>query len=316
MNEDTLIEKYFQFNIDSPHLTHGIGDDAAILQFPSGPCVISTDLFLQGAHFDPGTAPEDVGYKALAVNLSDLAAMGARPICFSLALAMPCIDEDWISGFSSGMRTLAQKHDIPLIGGDLSRGDLAVCISIIGSLEGDAPALRRDAAQVGDVIAVTGTFGDAALARKYPEKAELDFCRTRLHRPEPRVNIGQSLRGQAHAAIDVSDGLLLDLSRLLRQSALGGVVELSQVPLSPAVESEHRRTGDWFEILGGGEDYELILTAPEMAMAQIQATGEDLGLAVTVIGTVEQEKGLRLRCEGQEMATPDQLGFDHFRDNG
>ncbi len=316
MNEDTLIEKYFQFDIDSPHLLHGIGDDAAILKFPSKPCVISTDLFLQGAHFDPDTAPEDAGYKALAVNLSDLAAMGATPFCFSMALVMPQIDEEWIAGFSAGMRTLAQEYDIPLIGGDLSRGELAVCISIIGSLDGEAPALRRDAACAGDVIAVTGTVGDATLARKYPEKAGLESCQRRLHRPQPRVEFGQALRGHAHAAIDISDGVLLDLSRLLRQSDLGGTIDLSKVPLSPAMADEFKHTKNGFEILGGGEDYELIFTAPESAMAHIQAEAAKQDLAVTTVGEIEAQEGLRLHCAGHPVDLPEQLGFDHFRHDG
>ena len=312
MDEDTLIQRYFSFDADSPALAQGPGDDAALLALPPEDCVISTDLFLQGAHFDPGDDPAGLGHKALAVNLSDLAAMGATPVCFTLGLAMPRIDEDWIAGFSKGIKGLAREYGIALAGGDLSRGELGVCITVIGTLEGDAPALRRDAAEAGDRIGVTGTVGDAALARLYPDGTGLENCRERLYRPQPRVEFGRRIRGHAHAAIDISDGILKDLGRLLRVSGKGASVELTDIPLSGPVAAEQEKTGDWFAVLGGGEDYELVFTVPEAEWGKVQEIGSQLGVPVSSIGAVEVGDELNLTQGGVSVPLPSQLGYDHF----
>ena len=312
MDEDTLIQRYFSFDVDSPALAQGPGDDAALLALPPEDCAISTDLFLQGAHFDPGDDPVDLGHKALAVNLSDLAAMGATPVCFTLGLAMPRIDEGWIAGFSEGVKGLAREYGIVLAGGDLSRGELGACITVIGTLEGDAPALRRDAAEIGDRIGVTGTVGDAALARLYPDRIGLEGCRERLHRPQPRVEFGCRIRGHAHAAIDVSDGVLKDLGRLLGASGKGALVELTDIPLSKPVAAERKKTGDWFTVLGGGEDYELVFTVPEPEWERIQDIGYELGVPVSNIGVVNAGDELNLTREGASVSLPSQLGYDHF----
>lgn len=312
MDEDTLIQRYFSFDADSPGLIQGPGDDAALLTLPPEACAISTDLFLQGAHFDPGDDPADLGHKALAVNLSDLAAMGATPVCFTLGLVMPRIDEGWIAGFSEGVKGLAREYGVALAGGDLSRGELGVCITVIGTLEGDAPALRRDAARVGDRIGVTGTVGDAALARLDPDRMGLESCRERLHRPQPRVEFGCALRGRAHAAMDISDGVLKDLGRLLKASGKGASVELTDIPLSEPVAEERTRSGDWFSILGGGEDYELVFTAPESEWEDIQGIGHRLGVPVSSIGIVDGGDGLRLTEKGEPVPLPSRLGYDHF----
>ena len=312
MDEDTLIQRYFSFDADSPALTRGPGDDAALLALPPEDSVISTDLFLQGAHFDPGDDPVGLGHKALAVNLSDLAAMGATPVCFTLGLAMPRIEEDWIAGFSEGIKGLAREHKIALAGGDLSRGELGVCITVIGTLEGEAPALRRDSAEVGDRIGVTGTVGDAALARLYPDEAGLEDCRERLHRPQPRVEFGRRIRGHAHAAIDVSDGILKDLGRLLRVSGKGALVELTDIPLSEPVAAEQAKTGDWFTVLSGGEDYELVFTVPESEWEKVQEIGRELGVPISSIGVVNAGDELNLTQEGTPVPLPSQLGYDHF----
>lgn len=312
MDEDTLIRQYFSFDADAPNLIQGPGDDAALLSLPPETCAISTDLFLQGAHFDPGDDPVNLGYKALAVNLSDLAAMGATPVCFTLGLAMPQVDEPWISSFSEGIKALAREYGIVLAGGDLSRGELGVCITVIGTLEGDAPALRRDAAVVGDRIGVTGTVGDASLARLHPDRAELESCRERLHRPRPRVEFGRGIRGRAHAAMDISDGILKDLGRLLKASGKGASVELTEIPLSEPVAEEQAKSGDWFSILGGGEDYELVFTAPESEWEDIQKIGNQLDVPVSSIGTVDDGDGLRLTEECEPVPLPSQLGYDHF----
>ncbi len=314
MDEDTLIERYFSFDADSPTLILGPGDDAALLTPPPGKCAISTDLFLQGAHFDPGDDPVDLGYKALAVNLSDLAAMGATPVCFTLGLSMPRIDERWVAAFSEGIRELAREHGIALAGGDLSRGELGACITVIGSLEGDAPPLRRDAAKVGDRIGVTGTVGDAALARLHPGRAGLERCGERLRRPRPRLEFGHRARGHAHAAMDISDGILKDLGRLLKRSGKGASVELADIPVSVSVATERRVAGDWFSILGGGEDYELVFTAPESEWEKILKIGDQLGVQVSGIGTVSSSEELSLTLEGEPVSLPPRLGYDHFND--
>ena len=312
MDEDTLIQRYFSFDADSPALIQGPGDDAALLALPPEDCAISTDLFLQGAHFDPGDDPVDLGHKALAVNLSDLAAMGATPVCFTLGLAMPRIDEDWIAGFSEGVKGLAREYGVVLAGGDLSRGELGACITVIGTLDGEAPALRRDAAEAGDRVGVTGTVGDAALARLYPDRAGLERCRERLRRPQPRVEFGRRIRGHAHAAMDISDGVLKDLGRLLKASGKGASVELTEIPLSGPVAEERARTGDWFTVLGGGEDYELVFTAPESEWEEIREIGRQLGVPVGGIGTVDAGSGLNLAQGGEPVSLPSQLGYDHF----
>lgn len=316
MSEDALIRKYFSFDADASALMLGPGDDAALLRLPPGVCALSTDLFLQGAHFDPDTDPEDAGFKALAVNLSDLAAMGASPVCFTLALAMPRIDEPWLAGFSRGLQGLAKRYGIALAGGDLSCGALAATITVLGTLEGEAPALRRDAAQVGDAVGATGTLGDARLARMFPDRAGLESCVARLQRPEPRVAFGHRLRGHAHAAMDVSDGLFLDLQRLLHASGVGAHVELAQVPLSAPVAAELSQRGNWFEVLGGGEDYELVFTAPEPEWDAVRTAAASLDLPVARIGTVTADSELRVTHNGAAVALPAELGHDHFTNPG
>ena len=312
MDEDTLIRKYFSFDNSAQGVLQGPGDDAALLSLAGEHNVVSTDLFLQGAHFDPGDDPEGLGHKALAVNLSDLAAMGATPRYFTLALAMPVIDETWIAGFSRGLQNLASTQRVALVGGDLSRGELGVCITVMGSLEGDAPPLCRHEARAGDVIGVTGTVGDPALARMYPAKAGLEECRERLHRPQPRIGFGQGIRGHAHAAMDISDGILKDLGRLLQASAKGAEVDLAKIPLSAPVAAEQERTGDWFAVLGGGEDYELVFTVAPAEWAEVEAIANEHDVAVTVIGQVNDETGLRLTEAGTLIPLPERLGFDHF----
>ena len=311
MHDDELIRRHFWFDADAPQLRRGPGDDAAVLDWPAGRrCALSTDLFLEGAHFDPGDDPADLGHKALAVNLSDLAAMGARPVCFTLALALPELDDAWLAGFSGGLRELARAHDCALAGGDVSRGARGVCITVLGALDGDAPALRRDAAHAGDRIGVTGAVGGAAYARRHPDgDAE---CRRRLHRPEPRVAFGRALRGLARAVIDVSDGLLLDLGRLLAASGCGGAVALEEVPLPAAAAAEQAADGDWVRTLGGGEDYELLFTAPAAAWREIEARAAALELPVRAIGRAESAPGLRATEHGRAVELPARPGFDHF----
>lgn len=311
MHDDELVRRHFWFDADAPQLRRGPGDDAAVLDWPAGRrCALSSDLFLEGAHFDPDDDPADLGHKALAVNLSDLAAMGARPVCFTLALALPEPDDAWLAGFSFGLRALARAHDCALAGGDVSRGARGACITVLGALDGDAPALRRDAARAGDRIGVTGDLGGAAYARRHPD-GDAD-CRRRLRRPEPRVAFGRALRGLARAAIDVSDGLLLDLGRLLAASGCGGAVALEEVPLPAAAAAEQAADSDWLRTLGGGEDYELLFTAPAAAWDEIERRAAELELPVRAIGRTESAPGLRATERGRAVALPERPGFDHF----
>ncbi len=293
----------------------GIGDDAALLQPPPGvQLAVATDTLNSGIHFPPETAAADIGWKALAVNLSDLAAMGALPAWCSLSLSMPDADGAWVDGFLDGFCALAERHGVALIGGDTTRGPLSVCMSVIGFVEPGA-ALRRDAAQAGDDVWVSGTLGDAAAALSFWQRGEPmpDGLRGRLDRPLPRVALGHALRSLANACIDVSDGLLADLGHLCAASGLGAEVDVDALPASPAlvaldVDADTRRTWQ----ASGGDDYELCFTAsPDRADAVIEAASAS-GVAVTRIGRIAAGDGVVARSDGT-VWQPDRAGHEHFR---
>jgi thiamine-monophosphate kinase len=254
----------------------GIGDDCALLKVAADcELAISTDMLVSGVHFFADARADWLGHKALAVNLSDLAAMGATPRWAMLALALPAGDEDWLTQFSSGFFALAQQYGVELVGGDTTRGPLNICITVGGEVP-PGRALRRDAAKRGDDIWVTGTLGDAALALALltgeADIAEEDAAQLlqRLHRPTPRIEAGLALREHAHAAIDVSDGLAADLGHILESSHCGASIHLQQIPLSPqftrnVAKSRAKLAAQWK--LGGGDDYELCFTAPDALCA-------------------------------------------------
>ncbi len=315
-SEFDLIQRFFTRSV--PNAVLGVGDDAALLQVSPGKLLaVSSDMLVAGRHFLPDADPYLLGHKTLAVNLSDLAAMGATPRWATLALALPGVDEAWLSAFSHGFFDLADRFGVELVGGDTTRGPLNLCVTIFG--ETGARPLRRDAAQAGDEIWVSGDLGGAALglAHLAGELAlsveEAEACLARLHRPEPRVDLGLALAQLPRvSSIDVSDGLLADLGHILERSGVGADIELARLPAHAAVaarlpESLARRC-----LLAGGDDYELCFTAPPASTAAILAAGATVGVALSRIGRISEQPGLRvLGADGLPMQI-EERGFDHF----
>lgn len=311
MGEFDLIARYFTRPCRDAAL--GVGDDCALLgALPTGmQWAISTDMLVSDRHFWADVEPQALGHKALAVNLSDLAAMGARPRAFTLAMALPEINEPWLAGFAQGIWALADEHGCELIGGDTTRGPLNICITVFGEVP-TLQALRRDAAQANDDVWVSGTLGDAAWAlslmqSSQPLPAE---ARSRLERPTPRIELGLRLRGLAHACMDLSDGLGGDLKHLLQASGVGAAIELSQLPTSPSLQilpAELRRN----LALSGGDDYELLFTAAPNKREALQVLAADLGVPLTRIGTITRKPGLVFLDHGTPV--PAEFGgYDHF----
>lgn len=292
----------------------GIGDDAALLRVPPGhELVVAMDTLNANVHFPRDTAPADIGWKALAVNLSDLAAMGATPAWCTLALSLPHAETAWIDGFLDGFLSLAQMHGVALVGGDTTRGPLSICVTAHGLVEAGT-ALRRDAAQAGDEVWVTGTLGDAAAALAQLQAGGVADAalRERLDRPQSRVAIGNALRGIAHACIDLSDGLLQDLGHVCRASGLAAVVDVDALPASPALRA--RSSGDTLrgEQACGGDDYELCFTAPASAHESVLHVGATTGIAVTRVGQVVEGEGVSaVDGEGRPWRAP-RSGYAHF----
>lgn len=292
----------------------GIGDDAALLRVPEGlDLAVATDTLNAGVHFPHDAAPADIGWKALAVNLSDLAAMGAAPAWCTLSLSLPQADAAWLDAFLDGFLQLAAQHGAALVGGDTTRGPLSICVTVHGLVARDA-ALRRDRARVGDDVWVTGTLGDAAaaLAQLQAGGAADAALRARLDRPQPRVALGRALAGLAHACIDLSDGLLQDLGHVCRASGVGAEVEVDGLPASPALAA--RSAGDTRRVAQacGGDDYELCFTAPPSARERIGALAAATGVPVTRIGRIVAGAGVRaLEQDGSEW-TPPRSGYAHF----
>lgn len=270
---------------DPARVPLGIGDDAALLRLrPGHELVLSTDTLNAGVHFFPEVPPADLGHKALAVNLSDLAAMGAEPLGFTLALSLPAIDADWCAALIAGMAATAAAHGIALVGGDTTRGPLSLTVTVLGEVPAGA-ALRRSGARPGDLIAVSGRLGDAAgalRALQSGEPADPALLRA-LQRPEPRLALGRALRGLAHAAVDVSDGLLADLGHIARASGVVAMLESTRLPVSAVLKTA--RPADWADCaLAGGDDYELGLAVPPEVWSEAQARAAELGVPLTVIG--------------------------------
>jgi len=303
LGEFDLIERYFRRppGQGARHTLVGNGDDCAILS-PTPGChlAISTDTLVEGRHFLSTVNPVRLGHKALAVNLSDLAACGARPRAFTLALTLPRVDEAWLAGFSKGLFALADAHDCELIGGDTTSGPLSIGITVMGEVEAGT-ALLRSGAQVGDDIWVSGFPGLARLGLEAfrdtlePSLSALDFklARAALEQPEPRVSLGRALRTCAHAAIDVSDGLLGDLGHVLQRSRVGAEMALDALPVHPVLAP--RQLEQQLDcILAGGDDYELLFTAAVAQRAEVARRAQELGVLVSRIGRVCAEPGLRL----------------------
>lgn len=312
--EFELIERIRQRAATRDDVLLGIGDDAALLRVPMGrDLVVATDTLNSGVHFPHDSAPADIGWKALAVNLSDLAAMGAAPAWCTLALSLPHADAAWLDGFLDGFVALASQHGIALVGGDTTRGPLSVCVTAHGFVE-PGSALRRDGARVGDEVWVTGTLGDAAAALAQLQAGGVadPELRVRLDRPEPRVAFGRAIAGVAHACIDLSDGLLQDLGHVCRASGAGARVEVDALPASAMLAS--RSTGDTLrgEQACGGDDYELCFTAAPEMHAQMLAIAAAQGVAATCVGRIIIGADVEaVRADGSAWAPP-RSGYAHF----
>ncbi len=326
--EFDLIERFFkQRSIDHPNsaIALGIGDDCALINpINHQQMAISTDMLVEGRHFLMGADPYLLGRKCLAVNLSDLAAMGSSPVAFTLAIAMPEVKVDWLESFSNGLWDMANEHNCQLIGGDTTAGPLTISITIFGHIPKDQ-SLARHKAQVGDDIWVSHQVGDARLSlgalRQEWALSEEEFSAVsqRMHNPTPRTELGKNLLGIANAAIDISDGLLGDLSHILKQSSVSADILIDQVPGSKILNSKSIELQRLCK-LSGGDDYELCFTAPKDKSSQLEALSSHLGLALTKIGSItkQSEKLVRLiDNSGQELSSSlsEQYlkSFDHFK---
>lgn len=335
--EFELIARHFTW--PGPGTDLGVGDDAALVSVgPGMQLAVSTDLLVSGTHFLPDADPVRLGHKSLAVNLSDMAAMGARPRWATLALALPDADDQWAAAFSKGMRALALTHGLDLVGGDTTRGPLVICVTVFGEVP-VGQALRRDGAQPGDDIWVSGTLGDAAVGLALVKRMaaaheaardgipDLDttasaWCRDRLEAPTPRVGLGLALRGIAHSAIDVSDGFSADLGHILSRSRLAAQVEVARLPVSPSLAAYAGTPAVREAIIAGGDDYELCFTAPVSARAAVETAGHAAGVPVTRVGAIDaplpgaedavQGAALSLVDADGRRLQPARAGFDHF----
>jgi thiamine-monophosphate kinase len=323
MGEFDLIARYF--TRPTARAVLGIGDDCALLQPASGmQLAISSDMLVEGRHFFADVDPATLGHKALAVNLSDLAACGAKPLAFTLALALPRVDEAWLAAFSRGLFALADQHACELVGGDTTQGPLNICITVFGEVP-KGQALLRSGARAGDDVYVSGNLGDARLALDalrgnlaLPIEM-LAAARARLEQPSPRVALGLALRGVASSAIDISDGLLGDLSHILRASGTGARIDTS-IAIDLIASLNRREGADGLfshekklaYVFAGGDDYELAFTAPVSARQAVQTAALQAQTAVTRIGVVEQSAGVRLVDAAGQAVPGDFTSFDHF----
>ena len=323
MTEFDVITRYF--TRPAKHAALGVGDDCALINpSPGMQLAISSDMLVEGRHFFHDVSPYSLGQKALAVNLSDLAACGATPVAFTLALALPSIDEAWLQEFSLGLWALADAHGCELIGGDTTQGPLNICITVFGEVP-RGQALLRSGAKVGDDIYVSGTLGDARLALEALQgKIELPAdllaeARLRLEQPTPRLALGISLRGIATSAIDISDGLAGDLCHILKASGVGALVNADITINLIAASANNMRARGYFDpqkqlkmVLSGGDDYELAFTAPPAMRKAVEAASASSQTPVTRIGVIQSEPGLRLVDGTGQPITTQFSSFDHF----
>ena len=315
-SEFDLIERHFTRPTRRALL--GVGDDCALLAPALGrEMAISTDMLVAGVHFFADTDPRRLGHKTLAVNLSDLAAMGATPRYATLALALPVVDDAWLARFARGLFALADAHEVELIGGDTTRGPLTLCMTVIGEVPAGA-AIRRDGARTGDEIWVSGTLGDAALGLAMLKGLATaagalgEACIARLEAPMPRLALGVALRGLASAMLDVSDGLIGDLAHVARASGVSARIDIERLPLAPALRLQPRADAVKYA-LAGGDDYELCFTASPRHHEAVLLAGRDSGVAVTVIGDVLAAAGAPVLLAGSESQAFSALsGYDHF----
>lgn len=323
MTEFDLIRTWFS-DLGSPRLdvVLGVGDDCALLRVPKGQeLAVSIDTLVSGTHFLPNCDPEALGHKALAVGLSDLAAMGAVPAWATLALTLPpglvTQDPGWIAGFARGLDHLARAQGVRLVGGDTTSGPLVLTLQVHG-LVPEGGAIRRSGTRPGDLIYVSGTLGDAGLALRQRLAGTLTdpWLQGRLDRPSPRVALGLALRGLATAMIDLSDGLAADLGHILESSGVGAELRVASLPLSPPVAETVALQGEWDLPLASGDDYELCFCVPSERVQEVLEAARGVGCPITQVGRIREGAGLR--CIGPD-GSPIQLsydGFDHFRETG
>ena len=292
----------------------GIGDDAALLEARAGQQLVAcTDTLVAGVHFLPDTAPADLGWKSLAVNLSDLAAMGAEPAWALLALTLPRGDADFVAGFADGFAALARAHAVALVGGDTTQGPLSITVTALGRVPA-GQALTRGGARVGDAVCVTGTLGDAAgaLALLRDRTAAPEALLARMHRPTPRLSAGLALRGIAHACIDISDGLVADLGHVCTASGVGSELQADALPVSAALRGAFDASACRGFALTGGDDYELCFSVAEQDMEKIEGVASALGVPVTRIGHIVAGTGVRVvDAQGRAVAVA-RAGWEHF----
>ena len=317
LNEEQLIARYFDRQKPDPSVALGIGDDAAVINVAGGCMAISTDTLVAGTHFNEVSSDAShLGHKALAVNLSDLAAMGARPHWALLALTMPSADAVWLKNFSDGFFSLANQHGVSLIGGDTTRGPLAITVQVIGTLD-KRHALYRNTAQIGDGIYVTGRIAETALIilcedilKAYPQSHMQ--CLRRMQQPTARVAEGLLLAHYATAAIDISDGIFKDLSRILSASDVGARVNINDIPMIPEIAQCCSTLELLLKVLSYGEDYELLFTLNDAHFDKLKLALGELKTPITRVGTIESEQGLRCYRQSKPVELPEQLGYDHF----
>jgi len=320
LSEFEIIRRFFTHAPRNAVL--GVGDDAALVRARRGvELAVSTDMLVAGRHFRAGADPEQLGYKALAVNLSDMAAMGATPRWATLSVALPRADARWLADFTRGFMRLARLHGVDLVGGDTTRGPLNICVQIIGEVPAGR-ALRRDGAHAGDDVWVSGSIGDAALAltatrQRLPltrrERARLE---QKLHAPTPRVALGEALRGVARSAIDVSDGLMADLGHICERSRAGAVVWFDAIPVSAHMRRHLARPAARNALLAGGDDYELVFTAARARREAVARLSRRLRLKLTRVGKItRRQRGtpqVTVLDSGGRPLVVEQTGYKHF----
>jgi thiamine-monophosphate kinase len=308
ISEFALIQRFFtQQTVKNSSTRLSIGDDCALLSLPAGyELAVTTDTMVENVHFFAGTCPEQLGHKLLAVNLSDLASMGAKPVSVTLALTLPKVDETWLTAFAKGFLSLAERYSVDLIGGDTTSGPLTLTVQAMG-LVPRGKALMRSSAKAGDFIYLTGSLGDAGLGLKISQDyhcADPEAALKRFHQPDPQIDAGLALIGIANACIDVSDGLAGDLGHILEQSNLGACLYWDTLPLSDAVLTYINDSGDWSMPLTAGDDYELCFTVSPEKAAQ-------LTINCRKIGVIESMSGLRLHKSGTTQLL-NCKGYEHF----
>lgn len=323
LTEFQSIRDYFsKQTVHRTEVDLGIGDDCALLTVPEGKeLAVSVDVLVSGVHFPEQTSAEDIGYKSLAVSLSDLAAMGAEPAWVTLAISSPAIEENWLERFCRGFFGLANRYHVQLIGGDTTNGPLVITTHI-GGYVAKHKALVRSGAQPGDLVFVTGSIGEAGLGLKFLQNnlqlpAQHGHLSAklieRLNRPTPRVEIGQTLLGIATAAIDVSDGVAADLNHILESSRMGARVDVEKLPVSECFSAVSDQVGGWAQPLIAGDDYELLFTAPEHAHSQLRQISAEHGCAITCIGQIEARPGLRCYRDSTLLELQN-MGYEHFKE--